>query len=249
MDQSVLRQKFPLCYKFYQETIGEIYHEFFCFGSILRRLSTNQLLKLEQNTFDPVRISYDFKGFGLYKKIEPFQIEEEIRGLYEIVKEQKPKIICEIGSDMGGTLYMWSKAMDPNGMAISIDLPRLYRKSLNRFFKNFFQNNSRIEYIRYDSHLQICLRKFEKILKNREIDFLFIDGDHSYKGVNKDFEMYSRYVKNNGIIAFHDIVKDNTPEDICGVHRFWNEIKQNYKYKEIIADPNQTGAGIGILYC
>ena len=61
--------------------------------------------------------------------------------------------------------------------------------------------------------------------------------------------MYSRYVKNNGIIAFHDIVEDTTPEDICGVHRFWNEIKQNYKYKEIIANPNQIGAGIGILYC
>jgi predicted O-methyltransferase YrrM len=52
------------------------------------------------------------------------------------------------------------------------------------------------------------LRKIEGILKGRKVDFLFIDADHSYEGVKKDFEMYSPLVRKGGIIAFHDIIPD-----------------------------------------
>jgi hypothetical protein len=30
------------------------------------------------------------------------------------------------------------------------------------------------------------------------VDFLFIDGDHTYEGVKKDFEMYSPLVRREG---------------------------------------------------
>jgi predicted O-methyltransferase YrrM len=85
------------------------------------------------------------------------------------------------------------------------------------------------------------------ILNGKKIDFLFIDGDHSYLGVKKDFELYAPLVKRGGIIAFHDIV----PSFLCPevkVHKFWNEIKINYRYKEIVKDPNQDAYGIGVLY-
>lgn len=36
------------------------------------------------------------------------------------------------------------------------------------------------------------------------LDFIFIDGDHSFKGVCKDFEMYSKKLSPHGIIALHD---------------------------------------------
>lgn len=37
-----------------------------------------------------------------------------------------------------------------------------------------------------------------------KIDFLFIDGDHSYEGVKSDFELYSKILTPNGIIMLHD---------------------------------------------
>ena len=39
---------------------------------------------------------------------------------------------------------------------------------------------------------------------NTKIDLLFIDGNHSYKGVSGDFESWYPHVKNGGVIAFHD---------------------------------------------
>jgi hypothetical protein len=38
-----------------------------------------------------------------------------------------------------------------------------------------------------------------------KIDYLHIDGDHSYEGVKKDFELYSTIMSENGIITIHDI--------------------------------------------
>ena len=37
-----------------------------------------------------------------------------------------------------------------------------------------------------------------------KIDFLFIDGDHSYEGVKLDFDLYSTLLSKNGIIMLHD---------------------------------------------
>lgn len=93
-----------------------------------------------------------------------------------------------------------------------------------------------------------------KILGDNYVDFLFIDGDHSYEGVKKDFKMYKGLVKEDGYIAFHDIVPDYstrygilTSSYTGGVPIFWNEIKSSYRYNEIIEDLNQDGYGIGVL--
>lgn len=39
---------------------------------------------------------------------------------------------------------------------------------------------------------------------NIPIDFLFIDGDHSYDGCLRDWQDWSRFVVRGGVVAFHD---------------------------------------------
>lgn len=41
--------------------------------------------------------------------------------------------------------------------------------------------------------------------KEEEIDFVFIDGDHSYEAVKKDIELYSTLLKPGAILSGHDI--------------------------------------------
>lgn len=78
------------------------------------------------------------------------------------------------------------------------------------------------------------------------LDYLFIDGDHSYEGVKKDFELYSPLVRAGGVIVFHDIVPHKGSD--CKVDEFWQEIKQKFKFKEFIEKPNQNMYGIGVIY-
>jgi predicted O-methyltransferase YrrM len=85
-------------------------------------------------------------------------------------------------------------------------------------------------------------------LGDKKIDFCFIDGDHTYEGVRKDFEMYSRLVRNGGIVAFHDIFGPNS--SVCQVQRFWKEFKMSERYTchEIRYDDAKRPCGIGVVY-
>jgi len=237
----LLRRKFPRFYKFYQEIIGEIYYEFLGAGLILRRISKKRVQRLEIMYKNPIAVMNNFIGIGLYNKIKPVQIESEISDLFNIVKNLNPKVICEIGTDRGGTLYLWSKAIQPDGLIISIDLPRTYRNSLNRFFCSSFFETQRIHFLRENSQSAECQMSVQKILNGRKIDFLFIDADHSYEGVKKDFKLYSDFVRKSGLVAFHDIL------DECGVDKFWSEVRPYYKHMEIVEDYKQRCAGIGVL--
>jgi len=238
----LLRRRFPRSYKIYQEIIGEIYYEFLGAGFLLRQISKKRLLELEIMHKNPVEVVNNFTGIGLYNKIKPVQIESEISELFNIVKNLNPKIICEVGTDRGGTLYLWSKAIQPDGLIISIDLPRSYRKSLNRFFCSSFFETRRIHFLRENSQSVECQMNVQKILNGRKIDFLFIDADHSYEGVKKDFTLYSNFVRKPGLIAFHDIL------DECGVDKFWSEVSPHYRHMEIVEDYKQRCTGIGVLF-
>lgn len=194
----------------------------------------------------------DFSFNSIAELIKPMQVREEIEELLKILNSAKPKVILEIGTANGGTLFLFSRVASEDAIIISIDLPGGkfgggYPKWKIPLYKSFEKKNQRIYLIRENSHKQEALEKVKKILNDKRVDSLFIDGDHSYEGVKRDFEMYSPLVRKGGIIAFHDIVP-GPEENVGGVPRFWQEIKQKYKHKEIVKDWNQKGWGIGVIY-
>ncbi len=184
--------------------------------------------------------------------IEPSQVHDEILELVKILDNIKPKVVLEIGTANGGTLFLFSHVASRDATLISVDLPAGmfgggYPTWKIPLYKSFALSNQRIHLIRADSQEQSTLERVKSILNGREIEFLFIDGDHRYKGVKKDFEIYSPLVKEGGIIAFHDIVP-GPREDVGGVPEFWEGIKSEYETTEIVKDWNQGGYGIGLVY-
>lgn len=183
--------------------------------------------------------------------IHPKQVRSEILNLIQILKKERPKFILEIGTASGGTLFLFSKIAAKDAVLISIDLPGGkygggYPEWKIPLYKSFALPKQRIILIREDSHEKSALNKVKKILNGKKLDYLFIDGDHTYEGVKNDFEIYSPLVKDGGLIAFHDIVI-HPPELNVGVHDFWNEINPRYEYLEIVEDWNQKFCGIGLL--
>lgn len=88
---------------------------------------------------------------------------------------------------------------------------------------------------------------FEQALGGRSIDFLFIDGDHTYSGIKRDFQDYSPYVRHGGVIAFHDIVFNPANSSDFEVWRFWRELKELHPDAvEFIDPPNTHRRTIGI---
>lgn len=67
-------------------------------------------------------VNFCFNSIG--RLICPMQIQEEILGLLRILEKNKPKIILEIGTANGGTLFLFSQIADDDATIISIDLPK-----------------------------------------------------------------------------------------------------------------------------
>lgn len=152
--------------------------------------------------------------------------------LYE-VDQIKPKVIVEIGIHQGYSMEVWKKAW-PEAEVIGID---------NDLHSLDFEATTNCQIIDADSHLPDTLADLKNRLNGRQIDFLFIDGDHIYDGVKQDFENYSALLRKGGIVALHDAnLKDN---EAVEVHKLWAELAEVTKSVLIVGE---LGTGTGILY-
>lgn len=195
---------------------------------------------------------FDFIASNFLDIFEPMQVREEFVKLLEVFRENNPKYIMEVGTANGGTLFCISKLAPSDATVVSIDLPggRFgggYPQWKTKFYKSFAKSGQKLHLLRADSHKEETLERTQEILDGHKLDFLFIDGDHTYEGVKKDFEMYSPLVREEGIIAFHDIAI-HPVESECFVHDLWVEICQKDKSLSIIKDEEQGWAGIGVLF-
>jgi predicted O-methyltransferase YrrM len=177
------------------------------------------------------------------------QKREEAIALMERVGRLRPSVILEIGTAGGGSLVLLCRAAPPDATIITVDLPRRlggYHWTKIPLYRSFARRQQRLHLVRGDSHSNSTLAAVRAHLRNREVDFLLIDGDHRYEGAKRDFEQYSSLVRSGGVIAFHDI-RPHFRDDVK-VDRLWRELTSQYRYEELIADPTSNGYGIGLLY-
>lgn len=193
--------------------------------------------------------------------IEPYQIPQE---MLELVKcANKAQYIMEIGTARGGTLYAFCKVAPNNATIISLDLPNGpygggYDNQHKEIYKTFAHDQQTLHLVQANSHSPETVTIIKTILGSNKLDFLFIDGDHTYDGVKQDFEMYAELVKPGGAIAFHDICWHH-PKFACHVDQLWNEIRDHYTIKEfkeqvpkpylspLSKTPAEIYGGVGIL--
>jgi hypothetical protein len=135
-------------------------------------------------------------------------------------------------------------------------------------FTDWTNENS---FLRQHFQPQVILETSEKafydyfIRQDIKIDYLHIDGDHSYKGVKKDFELYSSIMAENGIITIHDIdqnyhdtfvVTEDAKENFVpfdGPSNFIKELEEDKKWNLVnlknfrMFDKKVTSTGLTLL--
>jgi len=82
--------------------------------------------------------------------------------------------------------------------------------TLNKTKNNIQKNNhskSIIQLIKGNSHSADTINHLKQMLGSKQADLLLIDADHSFEGIKKDFEIYSKLVSLNGIIVLDDYAK------------------------------------------
>jgi hypothetical protein len=103
------------------------------------------------------------------------------------------------------------------------------------------------------------------VRQDMKIDYLHIDGDHSYNGVKNDFDLYSTIMSENGIITIHDtdqsyhdsfLVTENAKKDFIpfdGPAQFIKDLEENSEWNLVklnnfrMFEKNATTTGITLL--
>jgi cephalosporin hydroxylase len=181
------------------------------------------------------------------------QKRSELVSLLTLLARQPPTFLCEIGSALGGTLFLLARVCSPDALIISVDFGvPLVRRLVHR---QMAAKGQRIISICGDSRSSKTISRLKSILAKNRLDCLFIDGDHSLEGVTADFVNYSPLVRAGGTIVFHDIIPDYKSRfGIEGsgwtgdVHKLWQQLRSQFCFEEFVEDPAQDGYGLGVIH-
>jgi predicted O-methyltransferase YrrM len=135
--------------------------------------------------------------------IDGWLTEDEAKLLYDLAREcPKDRVCVEIGSYKGkSTVAM----LQSEARVIAIDWfqgsPE-HPEGTNTY-RDFAKNTER-----YGEQLTTLAYKstddFPQFIVGNDVHLLFIDGEHSYGAVKKDYELYEPKVVEGGYIVFHD---------------------------------------------
>jgi predicted O-methyltransferase YrrM len=197
------------------------------------------------------------------------QYPGEFAALLDLYRTLEPRTVLDIGSLFGGTLWHWLRLAPQAALILNIDTlvsiqdPRcapqkaghdgLWAKWASGFgvtLKTFggYSNDPAIL-----AKVRVALTERSRVDCSRRgsdnmqpcLDFLFLDGDHSYQAVKFDYIHYGSLVRPGGLIALHDILDRPTSQ----VARLWREIVQSgAKTREFIESPEQPEMGIGVVF-
>lgn len=171
---------------------------------------------------DPIELNYNVE---LFKSINRNMIgricySPHLPKLLLLKRKAKCRVYLETGSLFGGSICYMMQDKQPCKF-IGIDLFNGYYPndsfgtptdpitSLPVNIQNAYININKFnihnhphKLIKGSSYSEEVLAQVREELHSELIDFLFIDGDHSFSGVIQDWESYNELVRANGFVVF-----------------------------------------------
>jgi cephalosporin hydroxylase len=197
------------------------------------------------------------------------QYAGEFGALLDLYRSLRPRTVLEIGSLHGGTLWHWLRFAPPGALVLNIDAlvcPQDTRYASQKAGHNGLWAHWAVDFgvglktfTGYSTDPAILVQVRTTLLEmgraadpqltgdspQPTLDFLFLDGDHSYVGVKFDYLHYGPLVRSGGLIALHDILDRPTSQ----VARLWREIVQSgARTRVLLESPNQPEMGIGVVF-
>jgi hypothetical protein len=176
-------------------------------------------------------VNYHCKQY-LYDQYLFQQVYEEILTVSYWIAGFKPHNILEIGFK-GSTFHIFSQLSTGKKCAVDIfddgKIKTAHYMMYGEDFRLFINNSQTIE--------------TKNMVKDfcPQYDLIFIDGDHTYEGVSRDFELYKDLLSPRGFVMFHDIDPEHVFRDGAGgqVYKFWQDL--DYGCKTNIVTTKSSG--------
>lgn len=166
---------------------------------------------------------------------------------YDLVNTFKPKVIVELGVMYGHSFFSFAQSVKDNNLdsvLYGIDNwtgdPHVGQYDPDEIYNT-------VEEIRTlifsDLDIRLIRADFTEALPKvrHKIDLLHIDGSHDYDSVKTDWENYSKKLRKDAIVLFHDTMVPN-----FGVRQLFQEIQQ--EHPEWKYENREESYGLGIIY-
>ncbi|HEY8164295.1 MAG TPA: class I SAM-dependent methyltransferase [Gemmatimonadaceae bacterium] len=154
--------------------------------------------------------------------------------LYGLARAMKPRVAVEIGSARGRSACFVGMALKENGLGRLYAIDPHTQTAWNDLesVDTFLTMRRHVADFGLDGIIEMVRSTSADAAAtwNEKIDLLFIDGDHSYEGVKADWERFSPFVSEFGVVVFHDTIWDRRPDpryarEDMGVPLFVEELR------------------------
>lgn len=178
-----------------------------------------------------------FLGFGLIH--------------YILIRNFKPKRVLCIGSRKGFIPALCALACKDNNVGMVDFVDASYDKNHSKSWSGigFWKKIDVQAYFKFqnlNNWINVNIMKSKEFTikyPQRRYGYIYIDGDHSYKGVKSDYQLFWPKLDEGGLMVFHDVIVKNYGKlKNFGVWKFWKEIRT--KHKIIFPFPPESGLGI-----
>ena len=136
--------------------------------------------------------------------------------LYGLARALKPQVAVEIGSARGKSACYVGRALRENGSGRLFAIDPHTRTNWNDedSIDTLGEMRRNIRAFGIEKQVEIIRDVSEKAAARwmLPIDMLFIDGDHSYDGVKRDWDLFMPHVAPFGLVVFHDTLWDLHPD-------------------------------------
>ena len=187
----------------------------------------------------------------------PVKLYQDKRELNELIRDfyipLKPRVVLEIGSLYGGSLWYWIQNSERGTKIVSLD-----KIADNEFHKLEDVIKARRLWDGWANLVGVNLQKVTGNSNDYEVrswvkasapfDFIFVDGGHDIKTITCDWNLYYPMLRDGGVIAIHDIAYEGENEFHIDIGRWWRESKAIGLFgddvTEIIRTPGKWGIGV-----
>lgn len=120
---------------------------------------------------------------------------DEAAALFKLVRSLGDPVGVEIGRRHGGSTILLAAAVGPRGRVTSIDV----RPQDDGAVQQALSHGG------LSDRVKLIVADANTVELSEEIDFAFIDGDHSYAGAKRDHNAWGPKVRPGGYLIYHDM--------------------------------------------
>lgn len=135
----------------------------------------------------------------------------------------------EIGTYMGVTATIIATSLDVKGELTCVDPFEMKNNKQNPGFL-MAERELKKHHVFYKTKFLFGYSNDEKIIEKipEGLDFILVDGDHSYKGLENDWQIVKSKLGSKGIVCLHDTtIPEEEPYRDFGSVSFFNDVIKN----------------------